>query len=94
MLALNHLEAGGESKKYNLGNGSGYSIRQIIEAAEKITGKTIKTSQGRRRHGDPPVLISDSALIKGDLGWRPARSDIETIISDAWRWERKWPWKN
>jgi UDP-glucose 4-epimerase len=93
LLALNHLEKNGTSKKYNLGNGMGYSIREIIEATLKVSGKEIEIIYGPRRTGDPPKLISDSSLIKLELGWKPKRQNIETIVADAWSWEQKWPWK-
>ena len=89
LLALEKLRAGGPSTRYNLGNGAGYSIREVIEAAERVTGKHIVRSSGPRRAGDPPVLVADATLAKHELGWRPRFADLDTIILHAWRWEHK-----
>ncbi|MDD5644653.1 MAG: UDP-glucose 4-epimerase GalE [bacterium] len=76
---------------YNLGNGSGYSVKEVIKAAEKVTGKKIKTAATGRREGDPPILIGDSKKISEKLAWKPAFASIEKIISSAWKWHRKNP---
>jgi UDP-glucose 4-epimerase len=87
LLALNYIISGAKTCSYNLGNGNGYSIKQIIKAAETVVGKKIKLNIGPRRPGDPPSLISNSNKIKKDLAWTPKFYDIEDIIAHAWFWE-------
>jgi UDP-glucose 4-epimerase len=89
LLALESLLAGGGSACYNLGNGNGYSIRQVIEAAQGVTGRTVAQLEGPRRAGDPPVLVADSARARNELRWSPVYADINTIIQHAWSWELK-----
>ena len=89
LLALQALLAGGPSTRYNLGNGAGYSILEVIAAAERVTGRKVGRELGPRRAGDPPSLVADSALAKAALGWQPQFADIDTIILHAWRWEQK-----
>lgn len=84
--ALQALESGSESRAYNLGNGQGFSVCEIIEMAEKITGKTITLQWGDRRTGDPPILVGDSSRIRDELGWKPKFERIESIIETAWVW--------
>jgi UDP-glucose 4-epimerase len=90
ILALEWLLDGNESEVFNLGNERGYSVKEVIALAEKVTGLSVKTAVAPRRAGDPPVLISSSSRIKETLGWRPEHSEIENILRTAWRWERKW----
>lgn len=90
MLALDYLEKGGESGVFNLGNGNGFSVRQVIQVAERVRGEKIRLASAGRRPGDPPVLISDSTKARRVLGWEPAIPDLETIIASAWTWEQKW----
>jgi UDP-glucose 4-epimerase len=90
--SLRHLLFGGCSRIYNIGAGRGYSVRQIIKSAERITGNRIKTEIHPRRQGDAKKLVSDISLISKDLGWKPKFSDIETLLSDAWKWEKLFPW--
>ncbi len=85
-LALQHLLEGGESKKYNLGNGSGYSILDVIHVAEKITGNSIDYSYADRRKGDPAVLVGSSEKISRELGWQPEFHSLENIVQTAWDW--------
>ena len=89
VLALSSLLEGGTSGYYNLGNGEGFSVNQVIEAARNVTGHSIPTVEGQRRAGDPPVLISDSRLIRESLGWSPKFPELETQVADAWRWSKK-----
>lgn len=89
LLALEKLRAGGPSTRYNLGNGAGYSIGEVIAAAERVTGRSITRRSGPRRAGDPPVLVADASLAKHELGWRPRFADLDTIIQHAWRWEQE-----
>jgi UDP-glucose 4-epimerase len=71
---------------YNLGNGLGYSVRQVIDAVKRTTGRDIRVKVGPRRPGDPPALVASSEKIRRDLNWRPAYPDLETIIESAWKW--------
>ena len=89
-MALQALQDG-PSRTYNLGNGKGYSILELIEVARKITGHPIPTVFGERRPGDPAELIASSEAIRKELGWQPRHSDLEKIIGDAWRWFQKNP---
>ena len=89
LLALESLENIGESKTYNLGNGNGFSVQEVIVTAQKVTGRSINVKDAPRRDGDPPVLVADATLAKKELGWEPKYSDLETIISHAWEWEKK-----
>lgn len=90
-LALEGLLDGGPGGTYNLGNGHGYSVNEVIEAARRITGKAIDTSVTDRRPGDPPVLVGSSEKAFRELGWRPGFADLDTIIETAWNWHRAHP---
>lgn len=87
LLALERLTSGGASAAYNLGNGQGFSVRQVVASAERITGRPVPTRIGPRRAGDPARLVADSAKAIRELGWQPRYSDLDTIVGDAWRWE-------
>lgn len=87
VLALQHLMAGGESRAYNLGNGQGYSVKEVIQVAERISGKNIPVRYSGRRDGDPPRLVADASKIKKAWGWNPRFGDLEQIIQHAWQWE-------
>jgi UDP-glucose 4-epimerase len=89
LLALEHLLQGGANTTYNLGNSTGYSVRQIIDAAREITGHEIPAQVVDRRPGDPAVLVADSAKIRQELGWQPAYEDVREIIASAWAWHQK-----
>ncbi|MDQ4148329.1 MAG: UDP-glucose 4-epimerase GalE [Pseudomonadota bacterium] len=89
LLALEQLTQGGESNRYNLGNGQGYSVQEVIDAAAKVTGREIPVVRGERRPGDPATLIADSARARSELGWSPRFADLDTIIAHAWAWEQK-----
>lgn len=91
LLALRQLLAGGDSARYNLGNGNGFSIREVIAAVERVTGRGIPVVDGPRREGDPPVLVADARLARERLGWQPRFADLETIVAHAWAWERRHP---
>jgi len=86
LLALEALLSGKESSVYNLGNSKGYSVREVIELSEKITGKKIRTVEVERRPGDPAELIAGSDKIREELEWKPGYEDLETIITTAWNW--------
>ncbi len=90
VLALNAL-GGGHRLVYNLGNGKGYSVRQVIEAARRVTGHAIPIEEHPRRAGDPAVLVASSEKIRRELGWQPSFPELETIIRSAWRWKQRYP---
>jgi UDP-glucose 4-epimerase len=92
LLALNHLLTGGKSAAYNLGYGKGYSVREIIDLSENITGKKLRYVVKPRREGDPPKLVADAKRCRSDLGWMPTFDSLEKIISHAWIWETYHPW--
>lgn len=81
--------ADGSSAVYNLGNSKGYSVREVIELARKVTGHPIPAVEAEKRPGDPATLIASSAKIKKMLGWKPKYEDLETIIRTAWAWHQK-----
>jgi UDP-glucose 4-epimerase len=89
LLALDWLAKGGRYECFNLGNGDGATVLEVIEAARRITGKTIKMVQAERRAGDPPSLVADASKARQVLGWQPARADIEGIVRDAWNYEQR-----
>jgi UDP-glucose 4-epimerase len=90
VLAFEAL-ADGKSRKYNLGNGKGYSIQQVIQMARDITGHSIPATAGPRRAGDPATLIADSTRIQKELGWQPEFGDLHQIIQTAWNWHQSHP---
>jgi UDP-glucose 4-epimerase len=76
---------------YNLGNGKGFSVRQVIDAARKVTGHKVPHVESPRRAGDPAVLVASSEKIMRELGWKPKHADLESIIASAWQWMQKHP---
>lgn len=84
LLALKALQNGAESTAYNLGNGNGYSVQQVIDAAEKVTGHKINVIDGERRAGDPAILVADSSRAVAELGWQPQYPELSSIIEHAW----------
>lgn len=91
ILALDYLAGGGESSVFNLGNGVGFSNREVVEVARKVTGHPIPVEIGPRRAGDPARLVASSQKARTVLGWDPRYADLETIISTAWEWHRTHP---
>ena len=89
LLALEYLRSQKASDVFNLGNGNGFSVRQVIDAAAEVTGCNISFVDSERRPGDPPILIGDSKKIKRVLGWKPTLHELETIIETAWQWHKK-----
>lgn len=89
LLALQALAGGAPSARYNLGNGNGYSIRDVIAAAERVTGRRIPVASGPRRDGDPARLVADATRARSELGWQPRYADLDAIIAHAWAWEQK-----
>ncbi len=91
ILAVKYLLAGNESNTFNLGNGVGFSVKEVIETAKKATGLPIKAEVVERRAGDPARLIASSEKAKEILGWNPQHADLEEIISSAWKWHSTHP---
>jgi len=91
ILALQHLLKGGLSQSLNLGTGAGHSVREVIAAAERVTGRRIARRETARRAGDPPVLVADAHRAREVLGWAPRHSDLDTIIKTAWAWHGRDP---
>ncbi|NMB46881.1 MAG: UDP-glucose 4-epimerase GalE [Firmicutes bacterium] len=91
LLALDALAEGAGSNVYNLGNGEGFSVREVIDMVERIVGKPLPRVEGERRAGDPAVLVASSEWITKELGWRPQYDDLETIVRTAWNWHKQHP---
>jgi UDP-glucose 4-epimerase len=91
LLALAHLRRGGASQLLNLGNGTGYSVLEVIETARRVTGRDVPYEMGPRREGDPPRLVGDAALAREVLGWTPRRPSLEEIVRSAWEWMQAHP---
>jgi UDP-glucose 4-epimerase len=91
LLALQKLEQEQLSGIYNLGNGNGYSVREVIQTVKKVTGKKINSIDSPRRPGDPARLVASSEKIREELGWIPRYPDLETIVKTAWEWYRRHP---
>jgi UDP-glucose 4-epimerase len=89
LLALRHLVQGGDSDRFNLGNGVGFSVQQAIDAVQKITATRIKVVTVARRAGDPARLVADATRARNELGWVPVFTELETIVAHAWNWELK-----
>lgn len=89
LLALAAIET--DNRIYHLGNGGGFSVRQVIETARAVTGRRIPEAIGQRRPGDPPRLVANSDKIRRELGWRPQFDGLEQIISSAWQWHQAFP---
>jgi UDP-glucose 4-epimerase len=90
--AIEYLNSGNSSDVFNLGNGKGFSVKEIIHAAEKVTGKSIPINYEARRAGDPPILVADATKAQKILGWSPHYTEVGEIIQHAWGWEQKYPW--
>ena len=91
VLALEYLRKGGASDIFNLGNGQGFSVKEMIAAAEKATGRSIKVEIGARRAGDPAQLMASSEKARTVLGWKPQFTDVEQVIGTAWKWHESHP---
>ena len=89
LLALNVLLEGGNSAVYNIGSNNGFSVKEVIDKAEQVTGKKIPVIEAPRRPGDPAILIASSEKIKQALGWKPGYDSLEKIIDTAWQWHLK-----
>jgi UDP-glucose 4-epimerase len=91
LLAIEHLQAGGEPRTYNLGSQHGFSVREVVAAAKKITGVDFPVVEAARRSGDPAVLVASSAKFAQDFAWQMRYSDLPTILQTAWDWHRAYP---
>lgn len=88
LLALEYLQDGAASNAFNLGNGDGFSVQQVIDTVSIVTGKKVPVIDGPRRPGDPARLVADSGKANKTLGWKPRYSDLDVIVSHAWAWEK------
>lgn len=88
LLALDALLSGKDSAVYNLGNSRGYSVREVIDVARKVTGHRIPAVESEPRPGDPAVLVADSTKVRYELEWQPRTENLEDMIQTAWRWHR------
>ncbi|MEM7758258.1 MAG: UDP-glucose 4-epimerase GalE [Cyanobacteria bacterium P01_A01_bin.40] len=89
VLGLEYLLAGGKSEIFNLGNGNGFSVREVIETAREVTGLEIPAVESDRRPGDAPILVGSSQKVRSLLGWNPNYADLKLIINHAWQWHQK-----
>lgn len=91
ILALNKMRKDGKSNIYNLGNGNGFSVKEVVDIAREVSGVDIKAKLGERRPGDPAVLVASAEKAKKELGWQPKYDDLGTIIETAWKWHKDHP---
>jgi UDP-glucose 4-epimerase len=89
VLGIDYLRRRGETAVFNLGNGNGFSVKQVIETAEQVTGRPITVDYSDRREGDPPALIGSSEKAREILGWNPKYPDLESILTHAWKWHQQ-----
>lgn len=89
VLGLEYLLKGGDSEIFNLGNGNGFTVREMIATAKQVTGKDFTVEEAERRPGDPPMLVGSSNKARQVLGWRPQSADLSKIVEDAWQWHQK-----
>ncbi|HWD39333.1 MAG TPA: UDP-glucose 4-epimerase GalE [Fimbriimonas sp.] len=91
LLAVDHLRNDGESRSYNLGNGVGFSVRQVLDTVERVSGKRAPSEDAPRRPGDPAKLIAASDRVRNEWGWAPQYPELETIVKHAWHWHETHP---
>lgn len=91
ILALDYLMQGSQSDVFNLDNGVGFTVQEVIEVARKVTGHSIPAELCPRRAGDPAQLVASSEKAKAVLGWKPQLADLETIVISAWNWHKSHP---
>jgi len=89
LFAVEHLLEGGASDVFNVGTGEGQSVKEVVSAVERVTGKAVPRHFGPRREGDPPSLVADSRKLQTTLGWRPKRADLDRMVADAWQFAQK-----
>lgn len=85
VLAVEYLIDGGPSNVFNVGTGTGHSVKEVLQAVERVTGKKVPHTIGPRREGDPPSLVANSQKLQNTLGWKPTRTNLDRIVGDAWR---------
>jgi UDP-glucose 4-epimerase len=90
-LALDALRRGAKTTAYNLGNGQGFSVKEVIRVVEKVTGRAVPVEAASRRPGDPARLVASSERIRAELGWRPKYPELEVIVQHAWNWREANP---
>ena len=90
VLCLDYLLKGGESRVVNCGYGHGFSVREVLRTVESVTGRPLPSAEAPRRAGDPAVLVADAGWLRETLGWKPRLDDLQTIVTDALRWEEKY----
>jgi UDP-glucose 4-epimerase len=91
LLALEHLSSGHPSRIFNLGNGSGFSVREVIEVVKEVSGRQFEAVEAPRRPGDPPSLVASSERIRAEFGWEPAYKELRDIVQTAWDWHSRHP---
>jgi UDP-glucose 4-epimerase len=91
LLALDHLRSGRSSEFLNLGNGNGFSVKEVVDAARRVTGEKIETVAAPRRPGDPSKLVANATKAREVLGWDPQFANLEMIIESAWKWHQSNP---
>jgi len=89
ILAVENLINGGPSNRFNVGTGKGFSIRQVMDSVERVTGRKVPYTVGPRREGDPPELVADSSKLKSTLGWKPEFVELDSIVQTAWNWANR-----
>jgi UDP-glucose-4-epimerase GalE len=89
VLALRYLVDGGKSDAFNIGTGHGYSVREVIESVERVSGRSVPVTEGPRRPGDPPRLVADASKARRVLGWEPNYTDLDDIVRTAWNWHSR-----
>jgi len=92
-LAVEYLSKGGTTTAFNLGNGLGFSVQQVIDTARDVTGRQINVVEAARRDGDPARLVADATRARLVLGWQPRFESLEQIVRHAWEWELTYPWR-
>jgi UDP-glucose-4-epimerase GalE len=91
VFAVEYLLKGGNSDVFNVGTGSGHSVKEVVAAVERVTGKKVPRQTGPRREGDPASLVADSQKLQRTLGWHPSRADLDRIVADAWDFAQNQP---
>jgi UDP-glucose 4-epimerase len=89
LAALDGDKAGAGALIYNIGNGQGFTVREVIDSVRRVTGRPIAVEECPRREGDPAVLVASSEKIKRELGWRPQFAELDAIVASAWEWHQR-----
>jgi len=91
VLAIGALASGAPSTAYNVGVGHGFSVKEVLDAADRVVGRPLNRVYGPRRAGDPAALVADSTKISTELGWRPSYTELDAIVATAWKWHSTHP---